>query len=151
MPLIRYEHNHPIPRSLLREVILDFGAYADFIPQVRSSTVKKAGKGAWEVDIKLFVIRPLSYRIRMEEKEEGHLVWDLLEGVFTINRGYWKLEESEIGCHVVYEVELQLGTFLPSLITKKLQERAIPDLISAFVREAEKRLGAQPEIDPDDN
>jgi ribosome-associated toxin RatA of RatAB toxin-antitoxin module len=151
MPLIRYEQDHPIPKTLLREVILDFDAYSDFIPQVRSSSVKKAGKGAWEVEINLFVIRPLSYRIRMEEIEDGHLVWDLLEGVFTINRGYWKLEESELGCLVAYEVELQLGTFLPSLITRKLQERSIPDLILAFVREANKRLGVQQGNDQADN
>jgi ribosome-associated toxin RatA of RatAB toxin-antitoxin module len=151
MPLIRYEQHHSIPKSLLREVILDFGAYVDFIPQVRSCRVNTVGKGVWEVDIKIFVIRPLSYRIRMEEKEEGHLVWDLLEGVFTINRGFWKLEESEEGCLVQYEVELQLGTFLPSIIIKKVEERAIPDLISAFVCEAKQRLSAQLGNDQADN
>lgn len=151
MPLIQYAQQHPIPKSLLRSVILDFDSYADFIPQVRSCVAKEVGAGVWEVAIELFVIRRLQYRIRMEEKEEGHLVWDVLEGVFTINRGFWKLEENPDGCLVQYEVEIQLGTFLPSLITKKVQEKAIPQLIVAFVEEATRRISVPSKSVRDDN
>ena len=151
MPRIQYTEHHQIPMSLLRAVILDFDRYVDFIPQVRSCSVQDAGTNSWEVSLELFVIRPLQYRIRMEEKEKGYLVWDLLEGVFTINRGFWKLEETETGCLIQYEVEIQLGTFLPSLIMKKVQERSIPELIASFVEEAKRRIIVPTKNDRDDN
>ena len=151
MPLIQYSQQHPIPKSLLRAVILDFDSYADFIPQVRSCVAQEVSLGVWEVSIELFVIRRLQYRIRMEEKQDGYLVWDVLEGVFTINRGFWKLEENSEGCLVQYEVEIQLGTFLPSLITKKVQEKAIPELIVAFVEEATRRISVPAKSVQDDN
>ena len=152
MPRIRYMQEHSISKSMLRNVILDFDAYASFIPQVRHCTVHDAGNSAWEVEIEMFVIRPLFYRIRMEEeKDEGVLRWDLLEGVFTTNRGFWKLTETETGCLVHYEVEIQLGTFLPSLIAKTVQEKSIPDLIAAFVQEAHDRADILKKTGPSEN
>lgn len=151
MARIQYQDHHPIPSSLLRSVILDFHSYSNFIPHVRSCSVETIGKTVWEVSLEIFVIRPLSYRIRMEEKEDGRLVWTLLEGAFTINNGFWKLEETPNGCLVHYELEIQLGTFLPSIITKKVQETAIPQLILSFVEEAQRRLIVQKKSGQDDN
>ena len=151
MSLIRYNERHPIPMSVLRTVILDFDRYAEFIPQVRSCVAKQVESSIWEVAIELFVIRPLFYRIRMSEIEYGHLSWDLLEGVFTTNRGFWHLKEQDNECLVHYEVEVQLGTFLPSVIIKKVQEKAIPDLIFAFVAEAKRRIVVPEENDQDDS
>ena len=136
---------------MLRNVILDFDAYASFIPQVRRCVVHDAGKSAWEVEIEMFVIRPLFYRIRMEEQEDGLLSWDVLEGVFTTNKGFWKLSDTETGCMVHYEVEIQLGTFLPNIITKTVQEKAIPELIASFVQEAHERADILRKNDPYDN
>jgi len=152
MPRICYEKEHPIPKSMLRAVILDFDAYPTFIPQVRSCSVQDAGKAAWEVAIEMFVIRPLFYRIRLEEEEtKGIIRWDLLEGVFTTNRGFWHIQETDLGCLVHYEVEIQLGTFLPSIIAKTVQEQAIPNLIEAFVKETQCRVDILQKSDPNDN
>lgn len=151
MAHIQYQDHHPIPSSLLRSVILDFHSYSQFISQVRSCTVHVIEKSVWEVSLEIFVIRPLSYRIRMEEKKDGRLSWTLLEGAFTINHGFWKLEDTESGCLVHYELEIQLGTFLPSIITKKVQETAIPELILSFVEEAQRRLATRQKSDRDDN
>ena len=68
MAKILYQAHHPISSALLRSVILDFHSYPTFIPQVRSCTVKD-GAQEWEVLLEIFVIRPLAYRIRMEEKK----------------------------------------------------------------------------------
>ena len=151
MAKILYQAHHPVSQALLRSVILDFHSYPTFIPQVRSCTVKEISAQEWEVLLEIFVIRPLAYRIRMEEKKDGRLVWNLLEGAFTMNHGFWKLEETQTGCNIHYELEIQMSTFLPSIITKKVQETAIPELILSFVEEAQRRLIVQQKTGPGDN
>ena len=151
MAKIQYQAHHPVSRTLLRSVILDFHSYPVFIPQVRSCVVQEISKQEWEITLEIFVIRPLSYRIRMEEKKDGRLVWSLLEGAFTMNHGFWKLEETKTGCNIHYELEIQMSTFLPSIITKKVQETAIPELILSFVEEAQRRVIVQQKNDRDDN
>ena len=151
MAKIQYQAHHSVSRSLLRSVILDFYAYPTFIPQVRSCSVQEISSQEWEITLEIFVIRPLSYRIRMEEKKDGRLVWNLLEGAFTMNHGFWKLDETDTGCHIHYELEIQMSTFLPSIITKKVQETAIPELILSFVEETQRRLTVQQKSDRDDN
>ena len=151
MAKIQYQAHHSVSKSLLRSVILDFRSYPTFIPQVRSCTVKEVNAQEWEVSLEIFVIRPLSYRIRMKESNDGHLVWNLLEGSFTMNHGFWKLEDTDSGCNIHYELEIQMSTFLPSIITKKVQETAIPELILSFVEEAQRRVIVQQKNVRDDN
>ena len=151
MAKIQYQAHHSVSKSLLRSVILDFRSYPTFIPQVRSCTVKEINAQEWEVSFEIFVIRPLSYRIRMKENNDGHLVWNLLEGSFTMNHGFWKLEDTDSGCNIYYELEIQMSTFLPSIITKKVQETAIPELILSFVEEAQRRIIVQQKNVRDDN
>lgn len=151
MPFIQYINHHVVSPSVLKEVITDFDAYQEFIPQVQNIVLHKKGPPEWEVSISIFVIRPLEYRIRFVEEDEYQYSWDLISGCFVVNRGGWSLEPKDDGCLVSYRVEMQLSTYLPSLITRKLQERSIPNLIRSFVDEANRRLSVQSESAKYDN
>ena len=151
MPFIQYINHHVVSPSVLKDVITDFEAYTSFIPQVQKIVLHKKGPPEWEVSISIFVIRPLEYRIRFVEEEDYRFSWDLISGCFVVNRGGWQLEPKDDGCLVSYRVEMQLSTYLPSLITRKLQERSIPDLIRSFVDEANHRLSVNAKSDQFDN
>lgn len=151
MPFIQYINHHVVSPSVLKEVITDFAGYKSFIPQVQNIVLHKKGPPEWEVSISIFVIRPLEYRIRFLEEDDYRFSWDLISGCFVVNRGGWSLEPKDDGCLVSYRVEMQLSTYLPSLITRKLQERSIPELIRSFVEEANRRLSVRSENEKYDN
>ena len=151
MPFIQYINHHVVSASSLKEVITDFDSYPSFIPQVQKIVLHQKGPPVWEVSLSIFVIRPLEYRIRFVEEEEYQLSWDLISGCFVVNRGGWTLEPQDDGCLVSYKVDMQISTYLPSLITRKIQEDSIPKLVRSFVDEANRRLGASVESGQYDN
>ena len=93
----------------------------------------------------------MEYRIRFTEEDEFRWTWDLISGCFVVNRGGWTLEPQDDGCLVSYKVDMQISTYLPSLITRKLQEDSIPKLVRSFVDEANRRFGASVESGQYDN
>ena len=151
MPFIQYINNHVVSADVLKDVITDFESYPSFIPQVQKIVLHKQGPPEWEVSISIFVIRPLEYRIRFIQEEPYRFTWDLISGCFVVNRGSWTLEPKDDGCMVSYRVEMQLSTYIPSLITRKLQEHSIPKLVCSFVDEANRRFVGHAKNDQYDN
>ena len=151
MPQIQYEIEKAIEPSLLMSVITDFDSYPRFIPEVIDTNIRTKGPPIWEVRFVSRVIRPLEYRLRLELRSKFELSWSLIEGFFLVNQGFWKLEPTEKGCIIQYHILVQLETFLPSSIAKKLQERSIPILVQRFVDEANQRLVSHLGTDQSDN
>ena len=151
MPHVQYKVEKGVDPHLLMSVITDFDSYTQFIPEVIDANIRTKGPPVWEVRFVLRVIRPLEYRLRLELCSDLELRWSLIEGFFSINQGYWKLNPTEKGCSIEYNIFVQLETFLPTSIAKKLQERSIPILIQRFVDEANQRLVSHLKTDQDDN
>ena len=151
MPHVQYRVEKAVEPHLLMSVITDFESYTRFIPEMIDVSIRTCGPPVWEVRFVLRVIRPLEYRLRLEHVSELELRWSLIEGFFLINQGFWKLEPSEKGCIIEYDIFVQLETFLPSSISKKLQERSIPVLVQRFVDEANQRLLSHLKTDQADN
>lgn len=136
------------PPAAVLAVITDFESYPDFLPWMRRARVLRhehaGGPGqveAWEVSFEAQVIRPLVYTLRLELVDEGRLQWSLVEGVFRASDGSWTLEPIDEGARTLatYELELLTGTFVPGNVMRSLVGRDLPDLLSRFRDEAERR------------
>ena len=151
MPEVQFQTEESVDPNLLMSVITDFDSYPSFIPEVIDTTTRTKGPPIWEVRFVLRVIRPIEYRLRLELRSDLELHWSLIEGFFLINQGFWKLEASDKGCLIQYHIFVQLETFLPTSIARKLQERSIPILIQRFIDETNQRLIAHLKTDQSDN
>lgn len=144
-----------VPVGVLMDLILDFEAYPEFLPEVRSAKVLRRDADAWEVSLELQLLRPLRYTIRAvraEDEEDGEqtLRWSLIEGRLRSNEGAWTLTplEDGSGCRVRWEADVQVGVYLPGGLIKTLTDRRLPALLARFQQRAESYFGFTPGYAP---
>ena len=143
MPIAKYELKCQLSAHHLMQVITDFESYSEFLPEVQSTVVQQKGPPVWEVSFELQLIRPLKYRLRLEQKSDYEIEWSLIDGFFTSNKGRWLLTPEQDHTIVVYEIEMHLHQFLPRSISNSLTKRSLPATVERFVEEAKKRLAMQ--------
>lgn len=130
-------HVHP---DRLMDTILDFGNYPSFAPYLHSCTVVLEKDNMWEVNFVVQVIHTLNYRLRLI-RTENEINWTLVEGAFTENSGYWKVEpiigeDGAIqGSNLTYCLQVEINTFIPSSVRNTLYREMLPKTVHAFIDE----------------
>lgn len=134
------------PPAALMAVLTDFGAYPRFLADMEEASVLRHDGAEWTVRFVLHVIRRLEYTLRLVQEGPLRLHWSLVEGVFKANSGSWQLEPLDEGARTraTYDLELDLGMFLPGSVQKTLVEHNLPATMVAFKAEAEARAAATP-------
>jgi ribosome-associated toxin RatA of RatAB toxin-antitoxin module len=141
MPAARHEIEIDVPPDAIMGVITDFSAYPQFLPEMESCEVLRSSPDEWDVRFTVKVVKRLRYTLRLRKVNEHQVRWSLVDGVFKSNEGGWDLTPLSDGSrtHVVYFIDLQVGMFVPSNIMKSLVERSLPETVSRFKGEAERR------------
>lgn len=122
-------------------VLTDFEAYPNFLPDLQAVEVIRAAPGDWEVRFSLRLIRPLVYTLRLMAPDPLSLQWSLVEGAFKANDGSWTLEPLDGGARTraTYTIDVGMGLYVPGNIVRSLSERSLPDTLSRFKAEIERR------------
>ncbi len=141
MPTARHSIEIDASREDLLAVITDFPAYPDFLPDMVDAQVISAGDGSWEVRFGLHLIRRLDYTLRLVQEGPNRIRWNLIEGIFRKNNGGWEIEVLEEGKRVRahYDIEIQVGMFLPGSLVNTLVQKSLPDMLGRFKKRAESR------------
>jgi ribosome-associated toxin RatA of RatAB toxin-antitoxin module len=141
MPAQRQQIDIDASPERVMGVITDFAAYADFLPEMQSVDVLRHAPGEWEVRFTVRVIRELTYTLRLVQPSPERLEWTLVEGAFKSNDGGWALEPLDGGARTraTYEIDLQVGMFVPGNIVRSLTQRSLPETLGRFKAEAERR------------
>jgi coenzyme Q-binding protein COQ10 len=127
----------------LREVILDFDSYPEFLPEVKSVDVKEKKKdgalvtfhiaiafGGFDVKTEYtvrYTIKPLEISWKLESSP-----------TLTKNEGAWKLEETDDGETIArYQAEVETNLGIPPEVQKLFVEESLPKLMTLFRDRAE--------------
>lgn len=97
MSSFQFQIESDVQANDLMDVILDFTSYPSFVSSVTNIEVQREGPPVWEVIFSLELIRSLQYTLRLEQRGTFALHWQLLDGFFLKNNGYWLLEPLEAG------------------------------------------------------
>lgn len=141
MPSARHEVDINVTAEQMMSVISDFESYPRFLPEMDSCDVLSSGDGQWDVRFTVKVVKRIRYTLRLKRLDEFRVRWSLVEGAFKVNNGGWDLTPSEDGSsiHAAYFIDLQVGMFVPGSIMRTLVERTLPDTVTRFKAEAERR------------
>ena len=120
-------------------VVTDFEAYPDFLPEMQKANIVKSEGPVWEVDFIIKIIRKMNYTLRLEKEAPDRLTWGLVKGSFRSNDGSWKLAAEGGGTRAEYSIDLQIGHFVPGNIVRSLVDRTLPETVSRFKEEVERR------------
>lgn len=133
-----------VPPAALMAVILEFGRYPEFVPDMARSTVLRHDGRTWSVAFTLRLIRNLEYTLLLEQVDALHLSWSMVEGVFKANNGGWELEPLDDGrrTKATYSIDLDLGMFVPGSVMKTIVEVNLPVMLESFKRRAEAQYNA---------
>jgi len=126
------------PETFL-SVVTDFERYPEFLEDMVDARIRAQGEGYWEVCFGLHIVRRLEYTLRLEKVSADRVEWCLVEGIFRANNGSWTLESLDGGtrCRANYEVEIQLGMYVPRTLMKTLVGRSLPEMLDGFREQAE--------------
>ena len=130
--------------AVLMGIITDFGRYPQFLADMEEAVVLRGPDEGpqgteWTVRFAVRVIRRLEYTLRLWRPNDAELRWSLVEGVFKANDGGWTLTPLDGGArtHARYDLEIELGMFVPGSVMKTLVERNLPATLAAFKARAE--------------
>lgn len=127
-----------VPPKVIYEVVSDFESYPEFLPDVKSTSVVKKGKGV-QADFEISVIKTIHYTLEFSLVPNKKVSWTFVKGdLFKDNTGEWTFEEVKKGqTKVTYAVDVDFGLFVPSMITKKLVGSNLPTMMKRFKERAE--------------
>jgi len=126
------------PKECMK-VITDYEKYPEFLKETKSVTILKRKGKITEVTFEVEVMRKVSYTLTMNEESPNKLSWALIKGdMFKKNDGSWTLEEVKKGVtKATYTVDVDLGLFIPSMITKTLVGSQLPNMLKNFKQRIE--------------
>jgi ribosome-associated toxin RatA of RatAB toxin-antitoxin module len=141
MPAARHQTEIDATPDKVMAVITDFEAYPSFLPEMEEARILSQGEGTWDVRFSVKVVRRFSYTLRLVKESPTRVRWTLLEGSFKVNNGGWDLEPLDDGqrTRAVYTIDLQVGMFVPGNILRSLVERSLPDTVTRFKEETQRR------------
>ena len=144
MPSARHEVNIGVTIDEMMDVITDFARYPSFLPEMDSCDVLQVKGNQWDVRFTVKVVKRIRYTLRLEKVSDRSIRWSLVEGAFKANNGGWDLTPSGDGASIraAYFIDLQVGMFVPSSIMRTLVERTLPETVTRFKEEAERRRAA---------
>jgi coenzyme Q-binding protein COQ10 len=142
MPAARHDTLIDASPDQVMAVITDFESYPKFLPEMETARIIKRDGDVWDVAFSVRIVRSFSYTLQLRRVSPTQLKWHLVEGAFKVNEGGWNLDEVDDGARTkaVYTIDLQLGMFVPGNILRSLVERSLPDTVSRFKGETERRV-----------
>ena len=121
------------PAENIFKAIIDFDAYADFIPEVKESKVLERGENFALVELTVNFVKEVTYTIKAEWTENKEVWWSLVEGgVFKKNDGRWELESIGSQTQLTYSLDVEFKIFVPGMILKKAVAVSLPSMIDNF-------------------
>lgn len=139
MPAAHRTIDIDVPPARLMAVITDFPAYPAFLPEMVESTVLSSAPGEWTVRFAVRIIRRIEYTLRLVQESDTRLRWTMVSGMFKANNGGWELVPLDDGARTraTYEVDIDLGMFVPGSVLKTLLDVNLPATLAAFKARAE--------------
>lgn len=130
-----------VPRQALWDTITSFDEYPNFVDEVVKAERLPGGTDArFQVQFELEVVKRFVYVLEFAASSPETLSWKLVESnFFKRNQGAWKLEENGGKTDVVYEVDVEVGFFVPKWVAKKLTAVSLPRMMKAFEERAKQR------------
>ncbi len=129
---------HATPKACF-EIVSDYEAYPEFLKETKEVTLGKRSGHTVDVTYSLELIKKISYTLRTVEKAPKEISWTLVKGdLMKSNTGRWILKDLKDGTtELTYEIDLELGLFVPSAISKMLVGSHLPALLEAMKKRIE--------------
>lgn len=130
-----------VPIEVAYDVITDFARYPKFLKDVKTVKVVKATKTSADVFFRLNVFKEVDYTLHFNLKTPTTVTWKLKSGEsFRKNSGSWKLKKLGPGAtEAIYTLDVELGLFVPSMVSKMLIAQSLPGTLKAFKTRIEKQ------------
>ena len=75
------------------DVISDYERYPDILPEMKTARIIHRDEAKVVAEFSINIIRRVSYTLAMVERPPYRLEWELVDGPFTKNTGFWELED----------------------------------------------------------
>lgn len=129
-----------VPIETAYAVITDFAKYPTFLKDITATKVLKSTTSSADVFFRLNVFKEIEYTLSFTLKTPTSITWKLKSGdSFRKNSGSWKLKKlGRDATEAVYTLDVELGLFVPSMISAMLVSNSLPATLKSFKTHIEK-------------
>ncbi len=122
------------------DTVWNFEEYPKFLREVRSIDVKEISTDEREVTYEIDLIKRVRYTLRMK-RSANRIEWGFVKGdMMKDNKGLWEVQDAGEGkTKVIYQVDIRFGLLVPGSVVDMLTKVNLPQMLSAFKAQAEKK------------
>ncbi|HZU96476.1 MAG TPA: SRPBCC family protein [Planctomycetota bacterium] len=129
------------PPRALYDVVVDYPSYPKFFPEFKEATVVDTEGSARIVEFTCDYGKTVNYTLRIEHDETKLKTrWTYVGGDLKDSKGGWEFQDAGNGkTKVLYDVDAQVGFFVPKFIVDKLTANNIPKMFEQLKGEVARR------------
>jgi ribosome-associated toxin RatA of RatAB toxin-antitoxin module len=129
------------PAKAIWDVVTDYTSYPKFFPEFKTAEIVDTEGTAKIVDFSCDYGKTVNYTLRIEHDEANLTTrWSYVGGDLKDSKGGWKFVDLGSGkTKVVYDVDAQVGFFVPKFIVDKLTANNIPKMFEQLKGEVARR------------
>lgn len=119
--------------------LTDYEAYPKIDPTVFKIKIEKQNsKKSAEIWFYMHLVVYFKFLAKLELTPYKSISWTMITGkMFKKNEGQWILKEiSKNKTEVTYSADIELNIFAPKMVTKKIMQRNLPEMMERFHQRA---------------
>jgi ribosome-associated toxin RatA of RatAB toxin-antitoxin module len=128
------------PRAVW-DVVTDYTSYPKFFPEFKDAQVIDTEGAARIVEFTCDYGKTMNYTLRIEHDETKLTTrWTYVGGDLKDSKGGWSFQDAGPGkTKVLYDVDAQVGFFVPKFVVDKLTANNIPKMFEQLKAEVARR------------
>lgn len=126
------------PAEVVYEVVTDYESYPEFLPMIKETEILERQDNVVVCKFSIFVVKNFEYVLRLEHDPPHKTRWTYVRGDFKNSEGGWDFEPiDEVSCRVTYSVDMDMGFFVPKIISKQVVSASLPSMLTSIQKRAE--------------
>jgi coenzyme Q-binding protein COQ10 len=144
-PVKRQHHIDKASPRQVYDIVVDYAAYPEFFTEFTNVLILDREENAQVVEFTAsYGGKKVEYTLRIEHDEENlQTSWTFVGGDLKNSEGGWHFkDDGKGGTDIDYRIGVEVGFFVPRLVSDKLIATNIPKMFGLLDKEVSRRLSS---------
>lgn len=138
MTVVKKSRDVPFTCQQMYELVNDIDTYHEFLPYFTSSTVHHRDESEVQATLNISaggISKSFTTKNRLQPNKMIEM--RLVEGPFNHLEGFWRFDETQNGCSVVFDLEFEFAGRMFSMLLGPVFEQVADKMVDSFCERAE--------------
>ena len=142
MTVVKKSREVPYSCEQMYNLVNDIEHYGEFIPHLGSSTVHHRDEDEVQATLEVSAMGvQKSFTTRNRLQANKMIEIRLVDGPFSHLEGFWRFDESSLGCMIAFDLEFEFAGRMFSMLLGPIFEQVVDQMVDAFCARAKALYG----------